>query len=101
MTRQTVKNRVNKMLSELTKGLFTDDYWTPVYGAFRALEAAGFAVELTGSKYGHDEHGSPNEKVWTFQIPMGCKPLYGILTAHGAGTVNDPISAYDISAYVS
>jgi len=65
-------------------------------------QAAGFEVTIQNTKYGQDEKGTPCQKVWHFEISMGVdkKPLYGILTAHGAGTVEEPLKRYDISAYV-
>ena len=102
MTRATARNHINMVLNAATKGLHSDEYWKPVQAAWKAVGDLGFDVLHTGSKYGHDDKGNTNEKVWTFEIDLGTKkPLYGILTAHGAGTVDDPLCKYDISAYVS
>jgi hypothetical protein len=101
MTRTTCKNRINKILRETTKGLHKDISWMPIHAAFRALDEAGFEVSFTGSHYSKDESGTPCSKTWTFEIEFGTKPIYGIATAHGAGTVQDPLSCYDVTAYVS
>lgn len=101
MTRQTIKNKINATLHETTKGLFSDENWVPVHAAFRKLEEMGWTPQLTGARYGHDANGNPDQKVWTFEIACGNKPIYGIITAHGAGTVTDPLCCYDVSAYVS
>jgi len=102
MTRTTAKNQINKILNTTTKGLFSDEYWKPVQETWTALRAAGFEVEIQSTRYGQDTKGNPSEKVWFFEIPFdgSKKPFQGILTCHGAGTVNDPLSKYDISAYV-
>jgi len=102
MTRTTAKNRMNKILSETTKGLYSDECWAPVGAAWKALTAAGFEPMVLEAKYGHDDsNGNPVSKTWKFEVAMETgKPMYGVITAHGAGTVADPLSRYDISAYV-
>lgn len=103
MTRITIKNKINKILRETTAGLHSDDCWSPVYASWDVIREAGFDLNITGATYqDKDDDGIPTSKVWTFEIDMGSKkPIYGILTAHGAGTVEDPLCKYDISAYVS
>lgn len=101
-SRQTLKNGINKILADNTNKRYTDNGWIPVHGAFNILEHMGFKVEFTGTRYSKDAEGRPNVKTWTFEIPFGTrKPFYGILTAHGAGSVADPLDVYDITAYVS
>lgn len=103
MSRQSIKNKLNKILRQHTQGFFTDDYWQPVTSAFNALKEAGYPVMINETKYRQDDKGNPCEKVWFFEIEysIGHKPFYGVLTAHGAGTVKEPLSRYDISAYIS
>jgi hypothetical protein len=101
MTRNTARNRINKLLGIHTKGFFDDDFWTPVNKAFAELDKAGFDYVLTGANYEHDANGNPCRKVWTFEVPFGNKPFYGIITAAGAGSVNDPLDRYDVTAYVA
>jgi hypothetical protein len=101
-TRNTYKNRINKILNENTKGLHRDSFWEPIHTALAKIREAGYGLEITGTNYKKDEAGSPCSKTWTFEIDMGSKkPFYGIATCHGAGTVSDPLSSYDISAYIS
>jgi hypothetical protein len=100
-SRQTTKNRINKILTATTKGRFNDEYWLPVQAAWKALHDAGYQVQINSSEY-QWENGKPKDKQWKFEIPAEKgKPFYGVLTCHGAGTVEDPLSVYDISAYVS
>jgi len=102
MTRVTIKNRINKILREKTAGHFNDTGWVPVNTSFSAIREAGFDLNLTGTKYDKDAAGNPCSKTWTFEIDMGSKkPIFGICTAHGAGEIGNPLSSYDISAYVS
>lgn len=100
-TRNAFKNHVNKLLDFHTKGFFTDDFWQPVHATFKELDAQGIEYELTGARYEHDANNTPCRKVWTFEVqaPKG-KPLYGVITAAGAGTVEDPLARYDVTAYV-
>lgn len=102
MTRTTAKNQINETLRTTTAGLHKDDFWKPVQAAWKAISDLGFDLVHTGSRYTHDSNGNTDSKIWTFEINLGTKrPLYGILTAHGAWTVDDPLCKYDISAYVS
>lgn len=101
MTRATAKNTINKILRTTTNGLHCDECWLPVYKAFEAIKQAGFELEISESKYAQDANGNPASKIWKYEITYGSKPIYGVLTAHGAGTVADPLSKYDISAYVN
>ena len=97
------RKEINSILRKSTSGLHRDDFWNPIHEAFKKIWDAGFDMEIQNTRYGKNEKGAPSEKVWLFEInlPFSKKPLYGICTAHGAGTVNDPLSCYDISAYVS
>jgi hypothetical protein len=102
MTRQTAKNRINKILRETTNGLHKDEAWIPVYAAWKALDDAGFVVNVLKSDYQQNYEGDLVSKTWLFEVEFnGKKPFSGILTAHGAGSVSYPLERYDISAYVS
>ena len=106
MTRATHRKNINLALRSCTFGIHHDDCWAPIHLAFRSLEKAGWTVNLTGSRYEHDaDTGRPVRKVWTFEIPFGdsskAKPFYGIITAAGCGSVEDPLASYDVVAYVS
>lgn len=102
MTRVQARKAINEALRITTAGLHSDDCWEPVYNAWKAIRALGFEIEHTGSRYDQDFKGNPISKIWTYQIPFGTKkPFYGVLTCHGAGSVDEPLSKYDISAYVS
>ncbi len=101
MTRVTAKNQINRILRDTTNGLHKDLCWLPIYEAMAQIRTAGFDIDFTGSKYQHDDKGTPVSKTWTFQIQYGKKPILGIMTAHGAGSVADPLDRYDVSAYVS
>ena len=101
ITRTAVKNKINKVLTDVTKGLHDDNSWVPVYKAFEEIRALGFDVAITDSHYTTDAEGHPDSKCWKFEVKFGKKPIFGIITAHGAGSVEDPLGWYDVSAYVS
>ena len=96
MTKKTFKNRINKILTENTKGIFSDQYWQPVHATFKALQDA---VSIGSTAYQHNADGIPVSKVWMFYVEAEGYMIRGILTAHGAGSVADPLDRYDISAY--
>jgi hypothetical protein len=97
---------VNKLLDKHTRGFFTDTYWKPIHESFKELSKNNIPYELTESKYTQDSNGNPTTKRWKFTITfsndkMRYVTLYGLITASGAGTVEDPLSRYDVTAYVS
>ncbi len=102
-------SRVNKILAMSSKGLFSDNSWEAINNIFKKLKEAGLDVELLSTKYGGHEdtsNGMPKYKEWKISIPFtnkNGKPvrLVGQITAHGAGSVEQPLDKYDITAYVS
>ena len=103
MARLQIKKTVNLILRKYTNSLYCDECWEPVYDAFASIRDAGFDLVIDGSRYLSDSYGNLNSKTWVYHIELSGrkKPIYGVLTAHGAGTVVDPLYRYDISAYVS
>ena len=105
-SKQQAKRVVNKLLYRLSKGIYSDDNWAGVNRVWKEFEHMGLDWDISGSKYTHNEDGVPTGKTWTFEITFidnkGKKRvLPGILTAAGAGSVEDPLDKYDITAYVS
>jgi hypothetical protein len=107
----SMKNRearkfVNRLLDMHTKGFFKDDYWRPITRTFKELAEHGIFYEVNKTEYLKDNEGRPNAKIWSFSIDFfndkGRKTtLYGTITASGAGSVEDPLDRYDVTAYVS
>jgi hypothetical protein len=106
---QVAATRVNKILSTISKGFFSDESWEGINKIFAKLKEAGLEVNLLGAKYGgqsDSNNGMPTYKEWQISIPFVNNKgkeieLIGVITAHGAGTVEDPLSRYDITAYVT
>ena len=91
---------------EQIKGFFSDESWQGIQQIWDAFERAGLNWNMAGSDYYPAHGGNPmGGKVWKIEINFTNnrgKPtkLYGTVTAAGAGTVEDPLSRYDITAYV-
>jgi len=88
------------------KGIFRDQYWAPVQRIWAALTKAGIDWEMERSWYDKDAQGNPASKIWTFTIQWKDKNgrpqvAHGRVVASGAGSVSDPLDAYDVVAYVS
>lgn len=102
-------SQVNKILHAASQGMFSDNSWEAINNIFKKLKEAGLEVTVTDAKYGgHAEvpSGMPKYKEWQISIPFtnkNGKPtmLVGQITAHGAGSVEQPLDRYDITAYVS
>ena len=101
-----VVNTINKELYKITKGFFKDEYWEPVQKIWDYFKTMDTRCELDNAEYGHDSNGRPSHKIWKFKVYFINEKgkeivLYGSVTASGAGTVEDPLSIYDVTAYVS
>lgn len=102
-------SRVNKVLAELSRGMFSDESWQAINKIFEKLSSLGLNVTVTSAKYGghaDTQTGMPKFKEWQISIPFTNnkgKPvqLVGQITAHGAGSIEQPLDRYDITAYVS
>lgn len=99
--------RINAVIAGAhLNGIFRDDNWTPIQKLWREFEQAGIPVDLIGTNYTKDDQGNPNAKTWKFTIewsgPTG-QPIvaHGQVVASGAGSVREPLDAYDVVAYVS
>jgi hypothetical protein len=107
---QVAKRYVNKILGEHSKGIFSDQSWEGINKIWKALDDNGIVYTMTGAEYQKDnQSGMPVRKQWKFEVEFWNEKgergrmvkLYGVVIASGAGTVEDPLSRYDIIAYVS
>ena len=108
LSNQAAKNRVNKLLSSVSKGFFSDQAWEGVHAIFDAMKNAGIRYTLEGAEYGNASPSdrTPTNKTWKFSVNFTNNKnrpttLYGVITASGAGSVADPLARYDVVAYVS
>jgi hypothetical protein len=105
--KRTGLRRINAVIAGARlNGIFRDNNWTPVQKLWREFEQAGIPVNLVSANYTKDDQGNPNSKVWKFTVewdgPTGQHIVtYGQVVASGAGSVRDPLDAYDVVAYVN
>ena len=105
---QQARNIINKKIipQESIKGFFADDDWAGINQIWNAFNQAGLDWNIAGSDYYPTDDGNPmGGKIWEVEINFTNnrgKPtkLGGTVTAAGAGTVEDPLSRYDITAYI-
>jgi hypothetical protein len=96
---------VHRLIEPYTHDFYTDNDWSNIQKLFKILNDAGINYTMTDASYYHDEHNRPMGKIWKLEIYFtnnNNKPttLYGTLTAHGAGTIEDPTSKYDVTFIV-
>lgn len=107
-TKQRAVSIVNNKIipHDKIKGFFSDEAWEGVNQIWTAFNDHKIDWNISGSEYYPVREVPPQGKVWNFEIEFinnkGRKTtLYGFVIASGAGTVEDPLSKYDIAAYVS
>lgn len=88
---------------EQIKGFFSDEAWEGIHQIWTAFDNSGIDWGITGSEYQHYD-GVPSGKKWQIEVnyfDKNNKPksIYGTVIASGAGTVEDPLSRYDIVVY--
>ena len=94
---------LNKVLGGVSRGFFTDEHWRGPKRVWEALNKIGITWDQTKNFY---DNKMPNEsKTWKFELEFTSKKgrpgkLYGHMVASGAGSVQDPLSRYDVVVYV-
>ena len=107
MRKQQAARKVNDILHRHSKGFFTDSDWSGINRIWKDLDDEGIDYTINKSEYQKDSFsGMPTSKRWTFEVNFTNernKPtkLYGNVVASGAGTVEDPLTRYDIICYVA
>ena len=106
MAKPKVKRILNKIMDKHSKGLFKDQGWNPIMAMFKDFDKIKDMTWYVDKSEYIKEKGVPTAKKWDLRfnwIGKGDRDqkMYGIVTAHGAGSVKDPLEKYDISAYVS
>ncbi len=102
---QQARRIANKIIPDV-RGFFSDQSWEGIRRIWDAFDEAGLNWGIMDNKYLHDEHNRPTSKQWSVEIKFTNNKgrettLYGTVVASGAGSVEDPLSRYDITAYVS
>ena len=104
-SKQSAVRYIYNLVGDLTKGIFTDEYWNAVKAIWEKLDENGIDIIMTKTEYGQ-ENGIPTRKEWHFYIDFinnrgKLNQIQGVLTAHGAGSIQDPLDKYDISFVIS
>jgi len=102
ITKRGAVRLLYKIIGNATKGLFRDNAWQAVHKIFKLFSDRDIDYVLVDTVYTQDQRGAPNAKIWKFEIPF-LNPnnrkqiIYGTITAAGAGSVEDPLSVYDLT----
>lgn len=107
-TKLAVLNYIYKVISPQMRGIFAGDDWRYIHQIFDALDAMGLKTIITSTAYSKNEDGEPAAKTWYIEVYYHLYdqdgnvvtpkvPLYGQIVAAGAGTVQRPLSRYDIN----
>jgi hypothetical protein len=107
MDKRAGLRRINTVIGNAhLNGIFRDSHWTPIQKLLKDFVDEGIPVVIRSSNYDTDNRGTPISKTWNFQVdwkgPRG-QPVtaYGRIVAAGAGSVDDPMEAYDVVAYAN
>lgn len=110
LPRRKVVQMVNNVIERAPlKGIHRDQYWRPIHALWKALEKAGIDFHITKSDYEHEVYDGqrvPVRKVWRLEVPFTNERgrdaiVYIQVIAAGAGSVAEPLEAYDVIAYAS
>lgn len=100
ISKKTFVNQLYRAINPYTKGFFTDTSWQPIHNVINVFKEMNLDWNLIKSYYDNE---MPNKsKTWKFEINFTNnrgKPdkIYGTIVAAGAGTVDDPLSRYDVT----
>ncbi len=101
MTRSQIVKQTNRKICGLCKGFFTDECWNGIKPITDYLNESEHEFYLNNATYKHDADGIPIRKEWVYISESTKKPIMVLIIASGAGSVNDPLSKYDVIAYAS
>jgi hypothetical protein len=105
ITPAKLKSQMYKVVSKYNS-IYKDNSWENVTKMVNELERILPNLSVVEAKYGHDEYGVPCRKFWTYAgaIDNGKGKKYAVIadvTAHGAGSVDDPLDRYDITCVIN
>ena len=102
MTKKTVARYLYKLIERKLRGVFNDNYWKPIHDAFDIIRDTGVDLEVEVKNGGYSLDGT--SKRWDITVEWENFEekkfvLHGIVVASGAGSVDDPLSVYDVTFY--
>lgn len=106
LSKQKLKTLIYKETKKCTYNkLYKDVYWQGINCIWDVFKKLDLNWQLQKSEYKHDRDSKsmmPVAKEWTFEIMWDdnkgkYKKMGGIVTAAGAGSVEDPLDRYDVT----
>ncbi len=93
------KKLINSAICGVSPGFFTDPGWEGVHRVEHALD---MVCQKNGLEWAHDQIVYEDDrKVWLFFVTDGQRTSHGVIVGSFAGTVQDPMNRYDVTAYIS
>lgn len=108
LSKARLKTMINKATKKCTYNkLYNDSYWQGPQCVWDAFDKLNLNWHITKSEYKNNKDDAkmgikmPSRKEWHFEIMWDNnkgkhQKMSGYLTAAGAGTVEDPLSKYDL-----
>lgn len=107
-SKPSVVNWLRKSIDPIVSGFFTDNSWAPIQNVREFMGKNNIDFSIISSEYKKYQDGSHlnDAKQWKFEIKFvnnkqKLSVINGIITAHGAGSVSDPLSRYDVTVVMS
>lgn len=93
---------IYKKTTPHTKGIYRDQDWRYINKIWNEFDKMNLDWHIVEAKYGKNNDGMPVRKEWKFEINYidqkgKDKKIGGMVTAHGAGSVKDPLDRYDVT----
>lgn len=106
MRKQKAASFVGDIMRKHSKGLFRDEYWTPVNKIWEDFRKENIDWDLKSAQYFNDSAGKEAGKKWMIEVNFvnqNGKPdkLYGQVIASWAGNITNPSEVYDLITMVS
>ena len=101
-TLAVARSFLTRNILPLIGGLYRDEYWSAPKKVWDFLRSHDVDYSIVSAEYKHTDDGIPCSKTWHVDINFTDKKgkervVRGTLVAHGAGSVQDPLDAYDMT----
>ena len=105
LTLAKARNFLVKGIYPLIGGIYRDNYWQGPKKVWDHLNANDVSYAIVSTRYDKDPidpMGVDKSKTWIVKFDFvdakgKAQEITGTLTAHGAGSVKDPLDAYDMT----
>lgn len=97
--KHSMESVMRKILDKHTKGVFKDEYWSPLAAVRKDFAKEKIDLNLVSADYFHSKDESqPVGKKWNFEIPYSDKGGWSLrlVASFGPSPVKDPTSIYDL-----